>query len=111
MNDASVVASVSDSSSSSSSLPVISHKSRPIMIHRAIFGSLERFFGILIENTKGEFPFWLSPVQLRLVPIVDEALPYCEEIKQFLLTSSNNALRIEIDNALRMMDGNKLDCG
>ena len=43
-------------------------KLRPIMIHRAIFGSLERFFGILMENTAGDFPLWIAPTQLRLVP-------------------------------------------
>ncbi len=42
-------------------------KQRPIMIHRAIFGSIERFFGILIENYAGAFPLWLAPVQVRFV--------------------------------------------
>lgn len=43
-----------------------SSKQRPIMIHRAIFGSIERFFGILVENYAGAFPLWLAPVQVRL---------------------------------------------
>jgi threonyl-tRNA synthetase len=43
----------------------------PAMIHRALFGSLERFIGILIEHFGGEFPFWLAPVQLRIVPVGD----------------------------------------
>ncbi len=43
-------------------------RERPIMIHRAIFGSLERFFGILIENYAGDFPLWLAPIQVRLLP-------------------------------------------
>merc|ERR1712046_244598 len=42
---------------------------RPIMIHRAIFGSIERFFGILIENYAGDFPLWLAPVQVQLLPV------------------------------------------
>nr|AUG32826.1 Threonyl-tRNA synthetase, class IIa [Paulinella longichromatophora] len=53
-------------------------RQRPIMIHRAIFGSLERFFGIMIENCAGDFPFWLAPEQIRLLPVTDEVLPHCE---------------------------------
>jgi len=48
-----------------------SEKKRPIMIHRAILGSLERFFGILIEHYAGDFPLWLSPVQARILPVTD----------------------------------------
>ncbi|KAI8467930.1 MAG: hypothetical protein J3K34DRAFT_428779 [Monoraphidium minutum] len=54
-------------------------KQRPIMIHRAIFGSLERFFGILVENYAGAFPLWLAPVQVRLLPVNDAVLPYVNE--------------------------------
>ena len=50
------------------------------MIHRAIFGSLERFFGILIENYAGDFPLWLAPVQLRLLPVSDEFRGYAESV-------------------------------
>jgi len=53
---------------------------RPIMIHRAIFGSIERFFGILIENYAGDFPLWLAPVQLRLLPVKDDLLDYAEAV-------------------------------
>jgi len=49
---------------------------RPVMIHRAVFGSLERFFGILLEHVAGAFPFWLAPVQARLVPIADQNKEY-----------------------------------
>eukprot|EP00960_Hanusia_phi_P032895 750125-Hanusia_phi.AAC.3 len=52
---------------------------QPIMIHRAIFGSVERFFGILVENYAGEFPLWFAPEQLRLLPINDEVVPFCEK--------------------------------
>ena len=55
-------------------------RQRPIMIHRAIFGSLERFFGIMTENYAGDFPFWLAPEQVRLLPVTDEVLPWAEEL-------------------------------
>jgi threonyl-tRNA synthetase len=55
-------------------------RARPIMIHRAIFGSLERFFGIMIENYAGDFPFWLAPEPIRLLPVTDEVLPWAEEV-------------------------------
>ena len=54
-------------------------REQPIMVHRAIFGSIERFFGVLTESTAGDFPFWLAPVQLRLLPVSDDFRPYCEE--------------------------------
>ena len=55
-------------------------RQRPIMIHRAIFGSLERFFGIMTENYAGDFPLWLAPEQIRLLPVTDEVLPWAEEL-------------------------------
>ena len=55
-------------------------KQRPIMIHRAIFGSLERFFGIMTENYAGDYPFWLAPEQVRLLPVTDEVQPYAERL-------------------------------
>jgi threonyl-tRNA synthetase len=55
-------------------------RQRPIMIHRAIFGSLERFFGIMTENYAGDFPFWLAPEQIRLLPVTDEVLTWAEEL-------------------------------
>ena len=59
-------------------------KQQPIMLHRAIFGSLERFFGILMENTAGDFPVWLAPTQLRLVPVIDEVRDYCNQVSPTL---------------------------
>ena len=56
-------------------------RKRPIMIHRAIFGSLERFFGIMTENYAGDFPFWLAPEQIRLLPVTDEVLPYARQLQ------------------------------
>jgi len=57
---------------------------RPIMIHRALLGSLERFFGVLIEHYGGAFPLWLSPVQVRVMPITDEQNSYSAEIESRL---------------------------
>jgi len=56
-------------------------RQRPIMIHRAIFGSLERFFGIMTENYAGDFPFWLAPEPIRLLPVTDEVLPWAEALQ------------------------------
>lgn len=55
-------------------------KQRPVIIHRAIYGSLERFFGILLEHYKGKLPFWLAPVQVAVLTITDEQMPYAQSI-------------------------------
>ncbi len=55
---------------------------RPVMLHRAIFGSIERFFGILIEHFSGKFPFWLSPYQVRIATVADRHAPYAHQLKQ-----------------------------
>lgn len=55
-------------------------KHRPIMIHRALFGSVERFFGVLIEHYAGAFPFWLAPVQITVLPITDRINDYAESV-------------------------------
>lgn len=60
---------------------------RPVMIHRAPFGSMERFISIFIENTAGKFPLWLMPEQVALLPISDRFIPYCEEVLQQLAAS------------------------
>ena len=54
-------------------------REQPIMVHRAIFGSTERFFGILLENCSGEFPLWLAPAQLRLLQVTEAVKDYCQE--------------------------------
>jgi threonyl-tRNA synthetase len=59
-------------------------RQRPIMIHRAIFGSLERFFGIMVENYAGDFPFWLAPEQIRLLPVTDEVRDYANRVRDRL---------------------------
>ncbi len=56
------------------------HKKRPIMVHRAIYGSLERFTGILIEHYVGRFPLWIAPIQVALIPIREEHVDYCREV-------------------------------
>lgn len=55
-------------------------KKRPVMIHRALFGSVERFFGILIEHFSGRFPLWLSPLHVRLLTVADRHQPYADEV-------------------------------
>ena len=67
---------------------------QPIMIHRAIFGSMERFFGVLIEHYGGAFPLWLSPVQVRIATIADEHLEYGEKVHQVLKEKN---MRVETD--------------
>ena len=69
-------------------------KHRPIMIHRVVFGSIERFIGILTEHFAGAFPLWLAPVQIRLLPIADRHIPYLEEVKKKL---EAHGFRCEID--------------
>ncbi|KAI0561294.1 threonine--tRNA ligase [Gracilaria domingensis] len=69
-------------------------RKRPIMVHRAIFGSVERFFGILVESYAGEFPLWLAPVQLRLLPVTDASRKFCEDVA---LRAKGNGLRVEVD--------------
>lgn len=72
-------------------------KERPIMIHRAILGSLERFMGVLIENYAGAFPLWLAPVQVRLLPVNDAVRPYVEEVAAKMRAAG---ARVEITGAL-----------
>ncbi|MEL6161658.1 MAG: threonine--tRNA ligase [Cyanobacteria bacterium J06554_11] len=69
-------------------------RQRPIMIHRAILGSLERFFGILVENYAGDFPLWLAPVQVRLLPVNDKQRDYAEATAQQL---GKQGFRVEVD--------------
>jgi len=71
-------------------------RQRPIMIHRAIFGSLERFFGIMTENYAGDFPFWLAPEQLRLLPVTDGVRPAAEQLLERLRTAG---IRAGIDHS------------
>lgn len=63
------------------------HPHRPIMIHRAPFGSMERFISILIEHTGGQFPLWLAPEQYILLPINDGCIPFCKDVQRQLATA------------------------
>lgn len=67
---------------------------RPIMIHRVIFGSIERFIGILIEHYAGKFPAWLSPVQVQILPIVDKHFEYAKKLKEQM---QSKGIRVEVD--------------
>lgn len=69
-------------------------KHRPIMIHRIIFGSIERFIGILIEHYAGRFPLWLSPVQVRILPVSDKYQAYAKEVSDQL---QQHGIRVETD--------------
>lgn len=67
---------------------------RPVMIHRAPFGSMERFVAVLIEHCAGKFPLWLTPTQVKLLPISDKFLPYAEKVAELLKKAE---IRAEID--------------
>ncbi|KYO65233.1 threonine--tRNA ligase [Thermovenabulum gondwanense] len=69
-------------------------KHRPVMIHRVVFGSIERFIGILIEHYAGAFPVWLSPVQVRVLPISEKYLEYARKVKEIL---DEHDIRVELD--------------
>ena len=69
-------------------------KHRPIMIHRVVFGSIERFIGILIEHYAGKFPVWLSPVQVKILPVSDKSADYAKEVEAALKAQG---LRAETD--------------
>jgi len=69
---------------------------QPIMIHRALLGSLERFFGVLVEHYKGAFPFWLAPVQLAVLPITEKESGYAQKIFERL---TKEEFRVMIDNS------------
>ncbi len=71
-------------------------RQRPVMIHRAPFGSLERLIGILIEEYAGDFPLWLAPVQARLLPVSDEQFSFAQQVSQQMLAQG---LRVEVDTS------------
>jgi threonyl-tRNA synthetase len=71
-------------------------KERPVMIHRAIYGSIERFFGILLEHHKGNLPFWVAPVQVKILTITDAQKQYAADIAAAL---KKEGLRVVVDNS------------
>lgn len=72
----------------------------PVVIHRALFGSLERFIGVLIEHTAGAFPVWLSPVQVAMIPVTDAQVQYCRDVAAGLTA---RGLRVEVDDSSERM--------
>ncbi|MFD1019139.1 threonine--tRNA ligase [Thalassobacillus hwangdonensis] len=71
-------------------------KVRPVVIHRAVFGSIDRFFGILVEHFAGAFPAWLAPFQVKVIPVSNQVhLDYAEKVKEQLL---NAGIRVEVDH-------------
>lgn len=75
---------------------------RPVMIHQAIYGSLERFFAITLEHHKGNLPLWLAPVQARVMSITDEQMPYAEQLVRQLKTQG---MRIDLDRSSDPLKG------
>jgi threonyl-tRNA synthetase len=71
-------------------------KEEPVMIHRALFGSIERFFGVLTEHYAGAFPPWLAPVQVRAIPVAEEFIPYLEEV---VTKMRREGIRVDIDRS------------
>ena len=74
---------------------------QPVMVHRALFGSVERFFGVLIEHYAGAFPLWLAPVQVGIVPISEKHVEYAIAVKAKLEAAG---LRVELDQRNEKMN-------
>ena len=72
-------------------------KQRPVMIHRAPFGSMERFIAILIEHVAGNFPLWLAPTQVQIIPVSEKFMDYCEKVEEYL-KKSNIRCNIDVRN-------------
>ena len=70
-------------------------KHRPVMIHRALLGSIERFIGVITEHFAGAFPVWLSPVQVKVLPVTDRAAEYADQVAAQL---TENGFRVEVDH-------------
>lgn len=70
-------------------------KHRPIMLHRVVFGSIERFIGILIEHYAGKFPAWIAPAQVKVLPVSDKYNDYAKKVEEYL---NENDIRVEVDN-------------
>jgi threonyl-tRNA synthetase len=77
-------------------------RKQPVMVHRALYGSVERFFGVLIEHYAGAFPVWLSPVQVVMIPIAERHAPYAEQVASQLRAAG---VRVEVDARNEKMNG------
>ena len=71
------------------------HPHRPVMIHRVVLAGIERFYGVLVEHYAGDFPLWLAPVQVEVIPVADRHLPYARELEQAM---QREGLRVEVDD-------------
>ncbi len=71
-------------------------RKRPTMVHRAIFGSVERFFGVLVESYAGVFPLWLAPEQLRLLPLTEEGREVCNSMA---MEAKARGLKVTVDTS------------
>jgi threonyl-tRNA synthetase len=71
-------------------------RQRPIMVHRAFFGTLERFFAILVESYAGEFPLWLAPTKMKLLPVTDDARNFCHDVA---MRGRTMGLKIQVDRS------------
>jgi|TARA_B100001750_G_C15522648_1_gene613630 threonyl-tRNA synthetase len=72
------------------------NKERPVVIHRAMLGSIERFIGILLEHTSGDLPIWLAPIQVNIIPISDKHIDYSRQLSKLLLDED---IRVKIDES------------
>lgn len=79
-------------------------RKRPYILHRALFGSFERFIGLLIEHYMGAFPVWLSPTQIKIISVSEKHIKYCDDLAEEF---KNNNLRVEVDNDNETV-GNKI---
>ena len=77
-------------------------RARPVMVHRAIYGSIERFFGILVEHFKGRLPFFIAPVQMKILTITDEQKEYGHEL---LATLKERGYRVAMDESSDPISG------
>ena len=82
------------------------NKARPFMVHRAIFGSLERFLGVLIEHYSGKFPLWLSSNQVKILCLSDQIVDYCKNIQHKM---SLSGLKVKLDSSSEKL-GYKIKC-
>lgn len=82
----------------------------PVVLHRVVYGSIERFIGIITEHFAGHFPFWFAPTQVKIISINDKVLDYCDEIKnrleiiELMEPVTNNSLRVEVDYRNESLD-------
>jgi threonyl-tRNA synthetase len=76
-------------------------RKQPVMVHRALFGSVERFFGVLIEHFAGAFPIWLSPVQVALIPISEKHVDYANKVADQLKAAG---VRVHVDDRNEKMN-------